>query len=245
MAKLTPRPHTILITGATDGIGLQLAKDYAARGHKVLATGRRSLITDEDFFGVPNITYTRADQARPQQAAENIANAMRELGWAQLDLAILNAGIGWVGDPSDEKPSEIAQQVTINLVAPIYITKALAPWLAAGKGKLALIGSTAIKGQGNFATYAATKAGLDGFARSLREEWRGKADVLMIHPGPIRTDMHAKAGLNIGAGRALFMSPKRASRAIQKAIRNNDKRRILSRSYGWRTLFAGGKEGRL
>ncbi len=245
MAKPASRPHTILITGATDGIGLLLAEDYAARGHKVLATGRRSLIKDQDFFKHSNITYIRADQARPQQAAENIANAMRELKWTQLDLAILNAATGWFGDPCDENPKQISQQITINLTAPIYITKALAPWLAIDHGKLVLIGSTAIKGQGNFATYAATKAGLDGFARSLREEWRDVADVLMIHPGPMRTNMHGKVGLKLGASRLFYMAPKRATRAVQRAVRGRDKRRNLTRIYGLGSLFSSKKEGRL
>ncbi len=245
MTKPAPRPHTILITGATDGIGLILAKNYANQGHKVLATGRKPLINDEEYFGSPNITYIRADQDRPQQAAQNIANAMVELGWKKLDLAILNAGMGWTGNPSKELPDQIEQQVRVNLVAPVYIVKALSAWLFIDTGKLVLIGSTAIKGQGAFATYAATKAGLDGFARSLREEWRGRAEVLMLHPGPIRTSMHQKAGLNLGASRMLFMSPKRAAKAIQKSVRSQDKRRILNRSYSWRSIFSGGKEGRL
>ncbi len=245
MAKPTSRSHTILITGATDGIGLQLAKNYAARGHKVLATGRKPLINDEEYFETANIAYIRADQERPQQAAQNIANAMVELGWTQLDLAILNAATGWAGNPAEETPDQIDQQVRVNLTAPIIITKALSPWLFKGGGKLVFIGSTAIKGQGAFATYAASKAGLDGFTRSLREEWRGHAQVLMIHPRPIKTAMHAKAGLKVGAARIFFMSSKRAARAIQKSIRSGDRRRLLTRTYSMRSMFSGAKEGRL
>ena len=196
MARPEPRQHTVLITGATDGIGLILARSYAERGHRVLATGRRVIADDATFFGLPNITYIRADQSEPKPAAQTIANAMRDLGWTQLDLAILNGATGWTGDPADETPDEIRQQVDINLTAPILLSQALGPWLFVGRGKLALIGSTAIeKGQGAFATYAATKAGLDGFARSLRSEWQDRADVMIIHPGPTRTDMHKKAGL--------------------------------------------------
>ena len=47
----------ILITGATDGIGLLLARAYAKRGHNVLATGRRGIANDQEFFKFSNITY--------------------------------------------------------------------------------------------------------------------------------------------------------------------------------------------
>ena len=128
MARKEPRAHTVLITGATDGIGLALAKSYAERGHRVLATGRQTLVKDQEFFDHPNITYIHADQETPKQAASNIASAMRELGWTQLDLAILNAATGWSGDPVDETPTGIEQQITVNFTASIFITQALAPW---------------------------------------------------------------------------------------------------------------------
>lgn len=246
MAKAETRPHTVLITGANDGIGFQLAQAYAKRGHDVLATGRKRIKNDEEFFGTRNVTYIVADQANPQIAAKAIARTMHDIGWTQLDLAILNAGVGWTGKPEEETAVSIRDQVTVNMTAPITITSALAPWLFVGQGKLALIGSTAVKkGAASFATYSATKAGLDGFARSLRAEWKGRVDVMMIHPGPTRTAMHGKAGLNLGAVRALFMSPKRAAKAIQLAIRKGDQRRFVSRTYGWRAALSRAKEGRL
>ncbi len=246
MAKNEPRQHTILITGATDGIGLLLARAYAERGHRILATGRRMIADDMAYFGLPNITYIRADQSDPKQAAQRIATAMYNLGWKQLDLAVLNGATGWTGDPAAETPDEIRKQIDINLTAPILLSQALGPWLFVNGGKLALIGSTAIvKGQGAFATYAATKAGLDGFARSLRSEWQDRAEVMIIHPGPTRTGMHKKVGLNLGAAKAFFMSPKRAAKAIQRAIRKGDGKRFVTRGYGWGSIFASAKEGQL
>ena len=66
--KKRGRVHRILVTGATDGIGLLLARDYALRGHRVLATGRRSIANDEAYFKGTNITYVSADQADPKRA---------------------------------------------------------------------------------------------------------------------------------------------------------------------------------
>ena len=246
MAKKETRPHTVLVTGATDGIGYLLARSYAQRGHRVLATGRRAIADDASFFKLPNITYIRADQAQPKEAARLIALAMRELEWTQLDLAILNGAIGWTGNPAEETSHNIRQQIDINFTASIILAQALGPWLFVGKGKLVFVGSTAIKkGQGAFATYVATKAGLDGFVRSLRSEWQGRADVMIVHPGPTRTQMHKKAGLDTGMVRAFFMSPKRAAKAIEKAIRKGDHKRMITRGYGWRSILSGAKEGQL
>ena len=142
MAKKNARPHTVLVTGATDGIGLLLARAYARRGHHVLATGRRGIANDEEFFKSPNVTYVMADQSDPRHAAATILAIMQDMGWAQLDLAILNAGMGWTGEPQNETAETISAQITVNLTAPITIAKALAPWLFVANGKLALIGST-------------------------------------------------------------------------------------------------------
>ena len=101
MARPDPRAHTVLVTGATDGIGLWLAKSYASRGHSVLATGRQAIADDIAFFDAPNIAYVRADHSSPDEAAARIASAMAGLGWQQLDLGILNAGLGWAGDPAE------------------------------------------------------------------------------------------------------------------------------------------------
>jgi len=210
-------PRTVLITGATDGIGLLLAQKYASIGCKVLATGRKPDVEFPEKKGGSNITYLRADQSAPQRSALAIVRAMDELGWKGCDLAILNAGVGWTGDPVDEPASEIEAQILINLRAPIQIAHAVAPRLLSAQGQLVFIGSTAHKGAASFATYSATKAGLRGVARSLHEEWRGRAKVQIIHPGPVRTSMHSKAGLKVGLARMLFANPKRAANAIMAA----------------------------
>lgn len=238
MARPDPRPHTIVITGATDGIGLWLAKSYASRGHSILATGRRAIADDAAFFGEPNIAYVRADQMSPDDAAAGIASAMARLGWEKLDLGILNAGLGWAGDPANEPVEEIERQIAVNFTSNVLITKALAPWLFVDHGRLAIIGSTAHKGAKGFATYAATKAAMAGFAKSLRSEWKGRASVSLIHPGPTRTAMHDKAGLSLGMARALFMSAPRAGKSVEKAIRKGDDNRKLSRSFGWRAALS-------
>ena len=180
LAEENHDPLRILITGASDGLGYHLARDYAANGHDILATGKRRITDDRMHFEQAGIAYVRADQSEPQRACAQIAEALDRLGWDTLDLVVLNAAMGWAGDPVEETAETISKQIAVNLTAPVAITHMLAPHLFATGGKLALIGSTAsIKGNSAFATYAASKAALDAFARALREEWKGRAEVIM------------------------------------------------------------------
>ncbi|MFD0916142.1 SDR family NAD(P)-dependent oxidoreductase [Pseudahrensia aquimaris] len=229
----------VLITGATDGIGLAMACKYAQAGARVLATGRRPLARTDDIFGGATLTYIRADQSEPEEAARSIVQTMKTMGWTGCDLAILNAGIGWAGNPADEPAEVLAEQVAVNVESPVQIARAIAPALFEAKGQLTLIGSIAHKGSKKFATYAATKAAQRGLARSLREEWRDRANVQILHPGAIRTGMHAKAGFKAGMFRIFFTGSRRASNAILSAIESGVAERVIKRNFifrtGWRT----------
>lgn len=212
-------PCNILITGGTDGIGLKLAQSYANSDNNVVVTGRRSA-EDVKSLLTAHITYIMADQAAPDEAANAITLALKKLGWSHCDLAILNAGNGKAGDPLEESSSDLINRIDVNLTAPILISHALADLLmASADGKLVLIGSTSHKGASNFASYAASKAGLNGFARSLREEWRGRVNVQIIHPGPIATNMHDKAGFDPGFIKRIFLDPDFVAKTLIRKIK--------------------------
>ena len=224
----------VLITGATSGIGSALAHHYARRADLLLA-GRRPEMDIRRHLPA-DAGYVAAVQSRPKEAATRIGEACESLGWDGLDLAILNAGTGYVGDPALEDPDRQRETVDTNLVAPIAIAHRLFPLLEAAGGHLVLIGSTAHRGAPAFASYAASKAGLDGFARALREEWRGRVGVQVIHPGPTRTGMHRKAGLE-PRGERFFASPERMARLIAQAVETG--RSPVTISFA-RYAFAGG-----
>ncbi len=221
----------VLITGATSGIGAALAARYAERAN-LLITGRRP-VAEVAALLPAGATYVEADQSEPEEAARRIAGALAELGWVRLDIAILNAGSGWSGNPADEPAETIRQTLDANLMSAIALAQALYPHLEAARGRLVLIGSTARRGAPAFASYAAAKAGLEGLARALAEEWRNRITVQVIHPGPVATGIHAKAGFDPGNARRLFASPDKMARLIDRAVARPRSRQTISFAHYW------------
>lgn len=232
-----PSPRNILVTGGTSGIGLALVASLSNR-HRILATGRNlskplhTLIKER-----PDIEFLSLDQNEPGAVTERLCAKMHEKQWAYLDNAILNAGIGFVCDPATEDAKTIRATLAVNLTSNIALAHALFPFLQSNNGKLTFIGSTAKKGASNFASYAASKAALHGLARGLKEEWRGKVGVQVMHPGPTKTDMHEKAGLKLGNVKSLFADPK----AMAQMIENNLARDKFTSNLGLLQYWSGGQ----
>ncbi len=210
-----PQPN-VLITGATDGIGLALAQIYLDRGARILTVGRRPVTACDLRL---RDDYCRVDLAQPFAAAL-VAAFLHQRHIEQLDLLIQCAGIGSYGRIEAQTPAEIDTLLDTNLRAPIALTHALLPRLMAAHGRVVLIGSVAAAlPVPDYAVYGATKAALEGFARSLRVELRGQVAVQMIHPGATRTGMHAKSGVPLERlGWQRFPPPERVAREIVRMI---------------------------
>lgn len=210
-----------LITGATSGIGLELARrlintdDLVVIGRKE-AHAVHAMLSD-------NIQYIQTDIANPVQAVEAVIAGLETLDIQAIDRVIHCAGVGVYTSPDQEAPEQIGLNVSVNLLFPVLLTKALAPHVETAKGKVVLIGSVAHKGSPNMASYAASKAGLAGFARSLEAEWRDRIDVQVIHPGPTLTPMLEKAGYKVGKEGRFFFSPEAMADEIIKVMATNKK----------------------
>lgn len=210
--------RNILITGGTTGIGYQLVRRLAQH-HQLMVVGRtpnEQLIELEGLTN--NVIIVKTDFNNPAKAAIDIDKAMKKAKWDILNNAILNAGTGFVCDPTQEEPAAIRETLNVNLLANIAISRMLKKRLIAGRGKITFIGSMARKGKENFASYAASKAGLHGLARALHWEWRGIVDVQILHLGPTKTQMHKKAGMKLGFSRHFFTSPEGMAAMIEKSI---------------------------
>ncbi len=190
----TTDQRVVLISGATDGIGLALAQQYQARGTKLILLGRRAPATLNPTLFTPT-SYCRVDLAQPWCSAVVQAFLERQ-NITALDIVIHNAGVGFYGPVSQQMPASIEELLAVNLWAPIALTHTLLPWLERRQGQLVYISSIAAAlPVSDYAVYGASKAALDGFARSLRVELGKRVAVQVLHVGPTRTGMHARSGV--------------------------------------------------
>lgn len=173
---------TVLLTGVTGGIGLTLARTLAAKGAKLVVTGRRedALKAVADELGARAVLADLADAADVARLAAECAGT---------DILIANAALPSSGDLLDYTPEQIDRSLAVNLRAPIMLARLLAPRMVdAGQGHIALIGSISGKAATKSSSlYNATKFGLRGFALAFRQDLHGTGvGVSLIQPGYVR-----------------------------------------------------------
>jgi NAD(P)-dependent dehydrogenase (short-subunit alcohol dehydrogenase family) len=229
----------ILITGGSSGIGLALANRLSIH-HDVMVTGSRPQTDITEPFS-SDLIYVQASQSEPDEAVKTIAEALLKAGWVKLDNVVLNAGTGFAVKDAIDDIDRIRETMDINLTATILLSRTLYPWLAKAGGTLSIVGSVAHKGQALFPAYAASKGALNGFVRALRSEWQSRVAVQILHLGPTRTEMHAKAGHDPGRLRSIFIRPSSMAAMMEFAMAS--KRSPLTLSFR-RYARAGSRLGR-
>lgn len=176
----------ILLTGASGGLGQELAQQFSAAGAKLLVAGRDpSRLAALTYAIDAESSSVRADLTRPEGIAA-VAGAAREFG---INVLINNAGIGGFGLFDRQDWAEVEQVMATNLTAPVRLTHALLPWLKKQpEAAIVNIGSTfgSLPFPG-FAAYSAAKAGLRGFSQALRREL-ADSSVTVIHLAPRAID---------------------------------------------------------
>jgi short-subunit dehydrogenase len=188
------RDAAVLVTGASSGIGWAAAVQLAAAGARVIVHGR-----DEEALarlaGRTGAVPLAADLALPGEPGRLAEAALAVYG--ALDVVVCNAGLGWAGPFEDMPADDVDRLLAVNLAAPVRLTRAVLPaMLGRGRGYLAFVGSIAGRtGVAGEALYAATKAGLDTFAESLRFELRGRGvGVGVLVPGVVDTAFFDRRG---------------------------------------------------
>jgi NAD(P)-dependent dehydrogenase (short-subunit alcohol dehydrogenase family) len=180
----------VLVTGANRGIGLGLARHYAADGAEVHGTARDPG-SAEELREVPGVTVHRLD-VRDEAQSEALAKA---LGPGPLDLLIHNAGIASGWEDLDGFVAKVALDVLhTNAVAPLLVTRALLPALKKARGKVVHVssgmGSISDNGMGGSYAYRMSKAALGMAAKTLAIELKSDGVTsIVIEPGWVKTDM--------------------------------------------------------
>jgi NAD(P)-dependent dehydrogenase (short-subunit alcohol dehydrogenase family) len=181
-----------VVTGANRGIGLELARQLKARGAEVVAVCRKS---SPPLDGLGVRVESGIDVTQPAAWAKLADRLAKD----EIDLLIQNAGI-LLPDKLDEVDLEkVRAQFELNSIAPLFLTRALAPRLHAGS-KVALItsrmGSIGDNTSGGQYGYRMSKAALNAAGVSLAHDLkpRGVA-VAILHPGAVRTEMTGGKGM--------------------------------------------------
>ena len=209
--------RTILLSGATGGLGRAIAAELAGRGAVLVLSSRKAEELEALAAGLPGggHRFAVADLAEPGAAERLVAEA------GELDGIVLNAGDRAHG-PVDELPAEQVERVIrVNLEAPVQMTRAASASLRArGEGHLVFIASLAGKAAARrHILYGATKAGLRAFALSLRQDLEPDGvGVSVVNPGFIRdagmfADSGAKPPMNLGTS-----TPAEVGAAVADAI---------------------------
>ncbi len=199
----------VLVTGASSGMGLQLARDYAADGWQVVACGRSrdKLAQQLPGEGVEHCVFDINDRAAAKAALNEVAS---------VDLAILNAGTcEYVDDAHRFDAALFERVVQANLIGTANCVAAVLPHIKTG-GRLALVSSSVTFVPLTRAeAYGASKAGVDYLARTLAVDLDPrKVAVSLVRPGFVDTPLTQKNDFPM-PGR---VSPEQASRAIRTGL---------------------------
>ncbi len=181
---------TVIITGASAGVGEACAKAFANEGANLVLVARGQAGLDAVEKALSPLTQVKTlalDIGESGACDKLIAFALEQFG--NIHVLINNAGAHFRGDVVKRSSKELASMVDINLRAPIEFTAAALLHIQKEGGAIVMVGSLAGRAplQGA-ATYSATKAGLRTFAHALADELRGSnVAVGVVSPGPIDT----------------------------------------------------------
>lgn len=180
--------RSILVTGASSGIGWAAALRMKARGWRVLATARNEVDLNRlnSEAGVEPLALELADP----NSIEACAQAALERTEGRLDALFNNGAYGQVGAVEDLTPDLLRRQLEVNLIGTHDLTRRLIPSMRAnGAGRIVQCSSVLGFVSGPFrGAYCASKFALEGLSDAMRLELAGSGiHVVLIEPGPIRT----------------------------------------------------------
>jgi uncharacterized protein len=200
MTLPAPSPtSTAVVTGASSGIGADIARELAARGHGLVLVARREDRLKElaAELAAVRVEVIACDVADPDARAHLLDEV--EARGLTVDVLVNNAGLGTIGAVATADVDREMAQVRVNVEAVIDLTtRAVQRMVPRGRGAILNVGSTAgfqpFPGQ---AGYAATKAFVISYTEALRTELAGTGvTVATLNPGPVRTEFLQSAGMD-------------------------------------------------
>jgi short-subunit dehydrogenase len=208
------RGSSVLLTGATGGIGHAIARRLHGAGASLVVTGRRSEVLEPlaAEVGGRALAVDLADRAA-------VDRLLDEAG--EVDVLVANAALPASGDILDFRVDQIDKALEVNLRAPIAMARVLGERMATrGRGHIVMISSLSGKsGQASSSIYSATKFGLRGFGQGLRADMAPRGvGVSVVFPGFIRdAGMFHESGAQLPKGVGTS-TPEQVAAAVLRAI---------------------------
>ncbi|MGA8876432.1 MAG: SDR family oxidoreductase [Candidatus Korobacteraceae bacterium] len=192
-------PRTALITGASSGIGLELAHLFARDGYRLVLVARNRSVLRELGDELQSrhsiqVRISPMDLAHPASPGE-LYQELQEAGIV-LDVLVNNAGFGGTGSFLNSDWDNEAEMIHVNITALTHLTKLFLPQIRAREGKVMNVASVAAFLPGPFmSVYYASKAYVLSFSEALAEELSGTGTtVTCLCPGPVMTKFQERAG---------------------------------------------------
>ena len=223
--------RTVVITGASSGIGRAAALEFARRGANLVIAARRGELLEEVALlcrrhGVQCTTIV-ADVAKRDECVRLITAA------GAIDVLVNNAGFAIFDTIEKASPDDLEQMMQTNYFGTVWCTQVALPGML-GRGEGAIVNVSSIAGLMGYAGmggYCATKFAIVGFTEALRDEVIGRGlRVSLVCPGTTETDFFVKAerGKMPGASRLILaIKPEHVAKAICDSAEDGRYRRIL------------------
>jgi len=227
---------SVLVTGASSGIGEALALALAGRGARLTLAGRREarllrLAEETGRAGARLPRIVTGDLTAPGEAERTVAAAIS--AWGRLDVVVNNAGVSAYGEEASLDLADYRRVMEVNYFAPVRLTLAALPHLTArGSGLVVNVASlAALHGVPYLGAYGASKAALANFSQALRAELRGTGvRVLMVYPNYTDTELFDRETTTGTARRPSVrrIPARRVAEAVARAAESNRDELVLT-----------------
>jgi NAD(P)-dependent dehydrogenase (short-subunit alcohol dehydrogenase family) len=219
---MNPNGKTVIITGASSGIGAAAARAFAAAGARVVLAARDTVRLAALAGELPGPALAVPTDVADRAAVDAlIARAVGEFGG--VDIVVNNAGVGLAAPVAEIAAADFERALAVDLFGPLFVTQAALPHLRErGRGQLIYVSSVVgLRSLPYLGGYAAAKAALDRLTEALRVELRGSGvAVTLVRPGTTRTGFVER---RLGGGRerrrmsARAATPEQVARALVRA----------------------------
>jgi short-subunit dehydrogenase len=244
------RDRVAVVTGASSGIGAELARQLAARGVRTALVARRrgrlEALAGEIAASGGRASVHVCDVGCAADVERSAAEIERALG--PPSILVNNAGLAVHALFEDHSAEEVERMVRINLLGTIHWIRAVLPGMrAGGEGWIVNVSSFAGKvAQPDESVYSATKFAVAALSDALRWELREAGiSVLAVYPGLVRTEMFGEEVLRRlpKAARSQFIEPSECVGQVLRALERGRRELFVPRRYAWlyrvRTLLPG------